>query len=402
MATPPATRTRLTGAALATAVVFFASGAAFATWVSRLPATRDRLDVSTAALGLALLMPGLGSLATMPFTGRLCQRFGSRAVVTGMALPAVALLAVLARLPSIVSVGAALLVWGALYGSWDVAMNVHGSAVELAAGRAWMPRYHASWSVGGITGAGLGALAAKAGLGVSAHFAIAAGVLAAALVVALRFFVDERSLAATEDPAPDSSDDRAQRERKTRLITVNLVLIGVVTLCGTCIEGAAADWLALFLTDERAASDSIAAGGYTIFALAMATSRFLGTPIIERIGRAGAVRIAGFVTGAGILVAVLAPGVAGSYAGAFLWGAGVALVFPAAMSAGGEVPNRSADAIAAVSTIGYAGFLVGPPLIGVLAEHVGLGEALLVLLVLAAGIAVLAPATRPRTVSESR
>jgi MFS family permease len=180
------------------------------------------------------------------------------------------------------------------------------------------------------------------------------------------------------------------------VLTTRLLLVGAVTVCATTIEGAAADWLALLLADERAASDSLAAAGYAVFAVAMATGRFSGTAVAERLGRDGAVRAGGLVCFAGVLLTVLGPGLASVYLGAALWALGVCLVFPAAVSAGGEAPERPADAIAAVTTIGYGGFLIGPPLIGVLAERVGLDRALLVLLVLAAGIAVLAPAVRAR------
>jgi hypothetical protein len=118
--------------------------------------------------------------------------------------------------------------------------------------------------------------------------------------------------------------------------------------------------------------------------------------VSERLGRHGAVRAGGLVSFAGVLVCVLGPGLASAYLGAALWALGVCLVFPAAVSAGGETPGRPADAIAAVTAIGYGGFLLGPPLIGLLADRVGLGRALLVLLVLAGGIAALAPAVRSR------
>jgi fucose permease len=180
------------------------------------------------------------------------------------------------------------------------------------------------------------------------------------------------------------------------VLTGRLLVVGVVTLCATTLEGAAADWLALFLTDERGATASLAAAGYAVFAVAMAGGRFAGTAVAERLGRHGAVRAGGLVSLAGVLLTVLGPGLPAAYLGAALWALGVCLVFPAAVSAGGETPGRPADAIAAVTTIGYGGFLVGPPLIGLLADRVGLGRALLVLLVLAGGIAVLAPAVRSR------
>jgi Major Facilitator Superfamily len=300
-----------------------------------------------------------------------------------------------------------------------VAMNVHGSAVEQRAGREWMPRYHACWSVGGIAGAGFGALAAHAGIPLVLHFAAVAVACTVLVMVALRSFVEDRAQGAEATPAgepgapqppdpvpgPPEGDTSRTRDlappavhnpRRARVLTGRLLLVGVVTLCATTLEGAAADWLALFLTDERGATASLAAFGYAVFAVAMAAGRFSGTAVAERLGRDGAVRAGGLVSFAGVLLTVLGPGLAAAYAGAALWALGVCLVFPAAVSAGGEAPDRPADAIAAVTTIGYGGFLLGPPLIGLLADRVGLGRALLVLLVLAAGIATLAPAVRSR------
>ena len=414
-----ATEPRLRRAALATALVFATNGFLLGSWVARLPATRDRLGASAAELGLVLLAPGIGSLLSMPFSGRWCRRFGSRLVVAATTVAASSVLAALAVVPNLVALGAALFVWGAFYGSWDVAMNVHGSAVEQRAGREWMPRYHACWSVGGIAGAGFGALAAKAGAPLVLHFAAVAVACTVLVMVALRSFVEDRAQGVEATPAgepgasqpphpvpgpPEGETGRTRdlappavhKPRRSRVLTGRLLLVGVVTLCATTLEGAAADWLALFLTDERGATASLAAFGYAVFAVAMAAGRFSGTAVAERLGRDGAVRAGGLVSFAGVLLTVLGPGLPAAYAGAALWALGVCLVFPAAVSAGGEAPDRPADAIAAVTTIGYGGFLLGPPLIGLLADRVGLGRALLVLLVLAAGIATLAPAVRSR------
>jgi predicted MFS family arabinose efflux permease len=446
----PAAEPRLRRAALATALVFAVNGFLLASWVSRLPATRDRLGASAAELGLVLLAPGIGSLLSMPFSGRWCRRFGSRLVVAATTVAGCTALVALAVVPTLVALGLTLFVWGAFYGSWDVAMNVHGSAVEQRAGREWMPRYHACWSVGGIAGAAFGALAAHAHGSLALHFTAVAVLCAALVALALRHFIEDRAervgdrvervgdraegapepdppvpgprapghaevpptggwgpnregsprpetvVAAVHSPGPDPAVGPQPAGGRARVLTGRLLLVGVVTLCATTLEGAAADWLALFLTDERGATGSLAAVGYAVFAVAMAAGRFSGTAVAERLGRDGAVRIGGLVSLAGVLVCVLGPGLAAGYAGAALWALGVCLVFPAAVSAGGETPGRPADAIAAVTAIGYGGFLVGPPLIGLLADHVGLGRALLVLCVLAGGIAALAPAVRSR------
>jgi len=392
----PTADQRLGRAALATALVFAVNGFLLASWVSRLPATRDRLGASAAELGLALLTPGFGSLLSMPFSGRWCRRFGSRAVIATTTVAASLALVALAVVPTLVALGLTLFVWGSFYGSWDVAMNVHGSAVEQRAGREWMPRYHACWSVGGIAGAGFGALAAHAGSPLALHFTVVAVLCAAVVALALRSFIKDR--VGERRPAGDGVLGAVHNpgSRRGRVLTGRLLLVGAVTLCATTLEGAAADWLALFLTDERGATASLAAAGYAVFAVAMAGGRFAGTAVAERLGRHGAVRAGGLVSLAGVLLTVLGPGLPTAYLGAALWALGVCLVFPAAVSAGGETPGRPADAIAAVTTIGYGGFLVGPPLIGLLADRVGLGRALLVLLVLAGGITVLAPAVRSR------
>jgi len=383
--------------------VFAVNGFLLAAWVARLPATRDRLGASAAELGLVLLAPGFGSLLSMPFSGRLCRRFGSRTVVAATTVAASAALALLAVVPTLAVLAVNLFAWGSFYGSWDVAMNVHGSAVEQRAGREWMPRYHACWSVGGIAGAGLGALAAHAGINLPVHFTAVAILCVGLVFVALRSFVKDRAEPPAPIPAPAPAPASApapgvpQRDpARGRVLTGRLLLVGVVTLCATTLEGAAADWLALFLTDERGATASLAAAGYAVFAVAMAGGRFSGTVVAERLGRDGAVRVGGVVSLAGVLLTVTGPGLWAAYLGAALWALGVCLVFPAAVSAGGEEPERPQDAIAAVTTMGYGGFLIGPPLIGLLAEQVGLQRALLVLLVLAAGIAVLAPAVRSR------
>lgn len=380
--------------AFATAAVFLLNATIIAGWVSRLPATRDRLDVSTGVIGVTLLMSGLGSLVAMPFVGRLAARWSSRPLIVVLASLCALCLVLLSVTPDALTTGAVLFVFGMAYGSWDVAMNIHGSYVDRSAGRDYMPRYHAMWSVGAAVGAGLGALAAGLGFGLTLHFAIAALIgCGGAIAVALRFFVDDREPAA--EHVEVVADDGTTSLERPRLLSRRIVLLGVITLCACLLEGAAADWIALYLTDERAATASLAALGYGMWAAAMALSRFSGTTLIARMGRARAVRLAGAVVLSGVIVTLAAPGIYGALGGVLLWGAGVALVFPAAMSAGGETPGRAADGIATVSTIGYGGFLLGPPLIGLVANEIGLGRALWVLPVLGLGIVLLAPIVKP-------
>jgi predicted MFS family arabinose efflux permease len=350
-----------------------------------LPAVRDHLHANPGQLGAALLAMGIGSLLSMPLTGHLCRRFGTRTMVIVTATVSVLLLAALGRADSLLQLTAALFAFGLVFGSWDVSMNVQGSAAETRAGRQWMPRYHACWSAGSILGASLGALAAKAGLDYGAHFALAG--LGAAVVVAigLSLFIDERA----DQPAHHEERTRP----KGRVISKRLIMVGLVVLFATILEGAAADWLAIFLADFRHVSDASAALGFTVFSIAMTVGRVLGTPITERLGRALAVRIGGFLGVAGVLLTIGLPVVWLNYAGALVWAAGICLVFPAGVSAAGE-SARPAESIAMVTTIGYGSILVGPPLIGGLANLVGLNRALFVLVILAGLVAIFAPALR--------
>ncbi len=176
---------------------------------------------------------------------------------------------------------------------------------------------------------------------------------------------------------------------------MRLVALGLLTACTTLGEGAAADWGALFLHDERGASESTAAVGYAVFSCAMAIGRFGGTWALARISRVRALRLSGVVVSAALVLLVAVDLIPLSLAAMAGWGFGMAIVFPAAMSAAAEHSARPAQGIAMVATIGYGGFLVGPPLIGLLAGHVGLGVALWVVAALGVVLFVLAPAASP-------
>jgi MFS family permease len=349
---------------------FAVNGLLFATWVSRLPAVRERLGASEPQLGSVLLCIAIGSLVSMPFTSRLCDRFGVHRVLTVAMLGcAVAFeLAVLA--PSIPTLGAVLFVLGTAFGTWDVAMNSSAHEVEVRTGRPLMPRFHGAFSVGGLSGGALGAVAAGVGLPVPVHMAGAVVVAAAAVLVAVPLLPEPpRDVAADTADVVDSASD-------PRGVPFRLIALGLLTACTTLGEGAAADWGALFLHDERGASESTAALGYAVFCCAMAIGRFGGTWVLSRIERVWALRWSGVAVSTSLVVLVAIDVIPVSLLAMAGWGFGVAIVFPAAMSAAAEHAARPAHGIAVVATIGYGGFLVGPPLIGFLAGHVGLGSAL--------------------------
>ncbi len=373
--------------AWATRIVFATNGLLFATWVSRLPAVKDDLGANERGLGFALLFTAVGSLLAMPFSGRLVQRVGARAVLVACVVVSVLAYPLLALAPDLVVLGAVLFVIGAAVGVWDVAMNVSGHEVEREAGRDLMPGFHAAWSIGSVIGAGVGALAAGADVGPFVHFS---------LMCALTLVVGVASVRIMPEGAEEEVHDTAEGEHHVVSPTGPLIRdrrllgLGVMCFCAAWAEGSANDWLAIMLTDDREASGAVAAAGFAVFSTAMTVGRLGGTAVVSRFGRVRTLRVGALVAAVGVALAVGVPVLPAAFLGALLWGLGIAVGFPLAMTAAGETPGRGPSAIATVATIAYAGFLVGPPLIGTLAHSVGLDHALWVVVALAGGILVLA------------
>jgi MFS family permease len=382
---------RFTRRTVAIAVTFAANGLLFASWVSRIPAVRDRLEISKGELGLAIFGLTVGAIVSMTHTGRLTRRYGGRALPVAVALGGSALVVATAA-PSVAWLAAGLVVAGMGMGVWDVGMNVAAHELERASARPLMPMFHAAFSLGALAGSGLGALAAHADVSVARHVAAVAVVLVVTVVVAWRAVPVDRGAAAPGPGTPTPAPAAGLAER-TRM-GVPLLAIALVTFCAAFGEGAAADWSALFLTDERGASETVAAIGYGVFACAMAGARLAGPLILARTGRTRALRACGTLVAAGVGVLVLAPGQGSALVALLLWGLGASLVFPVSMSAAADLPGDPATSIARASAVGYAGFLAGPPAIGILAEQVGLTGALSV--VALGGIAIVALAGAAR------
>lgn len=376
----------------ATRIVFAGNGALFATWVSRIPAVRDDLGADERGLGFALLFTAVGSLIAMPLSGRMVAAVGARKVITVCVVASVLAYPALGIAPSLVWLGAVLLVVGAGVGVWDVAMNVSAHGVEERAGRTLMPGFHACWSIGSVAGAGMGALAARVGIGPALHFAIGSVVVGGVTLAFLRALPDGRS---GHDPADAVGEHHLPVPTRPVTRDVRLIGLGVMTFCAAWAEGSANDWLALMLADERDASGAAAALGFAAFSAAMTTARIAGNRVVATVGRVRTLRWGSVLGAAGVVLLLAVPTLAVSYAGALLWGLGIALVFPLAMTAAGETPGRGPEAIAMVSTIAYSGFLVGPPLIGTIAHATGLGAALWLVVGLAAGVLVLSRTARP-------
>jgi predicted MFS family arabinose efflux permease len=360
----------------AVTAVFFLNGMVFVSWYSRLPAIQDKLDLGTGALGLALLGAPLGLLVAQPLTGALAATIGSRRVL--MAAP---LMLVAAIAPALAVNGATLalatLTVGAANGALDVSMNVEGLAVERAGTKRIFNSLHAAFSFGALTGAALGGLAASAGLKPLPHLAIVVVVGAAAGRVAAL------GLPAAEVEPPARGPRFARPSRR-------LAALGAIAFCALLAEGAVFDWSGIFMRREAGSGFGLAPAGLAAFNLAMGFGRLTADGVAERIG---SVRLGGagaLIAAAGLGTALLLAAPAGAIAGFAVMGAGLAAVFPLALRAAGYDPAISGPAVAAVSSVGYTGLLTGPPVIGLLAEGLGLTGALACVCALLAIAAALA------------
>ncbi|HEX4471866.1 MAG TPA: MFS transporter [Nocardioides sp.] len=380
--TPPAT-----GARRAVALVFGLNGFCFATLASRVPDLRGSLDLSNGALGALLLSVAIGSMAGMPVSGHLIERWGAGAVVRLGALADLGGLVVAGAFATAGSApGAAvgLLAYGFGTGVWDVAMNVDGAAVERELGRSIMPRFHAGWSLGTFTGAGVGAVAAGLGIPLAVHYAVAP-----ALAVAVALVASRRLL-----PASESGAEQAAAASGSAWLEPRTLAIGLMVLAFTLAEGAANDWLALGLIDGYDARHWVGVLGFALFVATMTLGRLGGPIVLDRFGRAPSMLASALAATVGVLTVVWSGVAALAVVGIVLWGFGAALGFPVGMSAAGDDPARAARRVSVVSTIGYGAFLAGPPLLGFVGDHVGTLRSLLVIAIAMVPAAVLVSSVR--------
>jgi MFS family permease len=307
----------------------------------------------------------IGALISQPTTGWVIGKVGSRKVTTVMAFANCAALVLPGFAPSLPLLMVALFIFGASNGGLDVAMNAQAALVERRYGRPIMNSFHAMWSVGGLMGAAIGGLVASRGLAAGPHFVIAAAVGIAIMLVAVRSLI------------PDGPSQAASHEPAFAMPTRALIPMGIVALCALICEGAIGDWGAIYLREGLGSTAAVAAAGYAFFALTMAGGRFAGDWLATRFAPGNVVRAGGGLVVAGIGLALISTVPAIAIVGYGLVGAGVSTIFPLIMSAAARTPGVApGTGIAAMATTGYTGFLLGPPLIGGLAEFFTLRGAL--------------------------
>jgi MFS family permease len=340
--------------------VFFLNGACFSAWYGRLPAIQQELDLSPGELGIALFGAPAGLLVAQPIAGALAVRHGSRPIVAAAPLYLAAVVLPALAVDMVTLLLAAVVV-GAANGVLDIAMNTQGVEVERAAGKRLFSSLHAAFSFGALAGAGIAAAAAGAGVDPLPHLAANAAVAAAVSVVLARGLVRD------EGAAGGPSFARPSRR---------LAALGAIAFCALLAEGSVYDWSGVYMSTETGASAGVAPLALAACSLTMGVGRLAGDAVAERIGTATAVRAGALIgaSGLGLALARPVPGVA--ILGFAVLGIGLSVVFPLTLRAAGVHSAAAGPALAAVSTVGYAGFLAGPPLIGVLADATGLREAL--------------------------
>lgn len=368
-------------ARLGTSLVFFITGVGHGTWAPRLAEIKDKIGASDGQLGLALLMLGIGALIAMPITGSLVGRVGSRgismisAVAHGLAFPLIAFAW------DRISLGCAMMLYGLAIASLDVAMNVQATEIEERYNRPIMSSFHGLFSVGDMVGALGAGLAATLALGLGPHFIIAASVALLAGIYGCRLMI----------ASPEAENKNGGKTPAFVRPSGVLVLVGLIGFAALLAEGSVGDWSAVYLSEYQGADTQTAAFALTAFALSMAIMRFLGDGLVARFGAFAMLQISGLLAATGLIVTLVTTAPMIAIIGYGITGLGLAVLFPVALSVAPKVSGMSTGAaVASVATLGYGGFLVGPPVIGLVADEIGLPLALGIVVALVATIPLLA------------
>jgi MFS family permease len=363
---------------IAVSAMFFFMGFIFASWASRIPVYKNQFHLNEAELGTVLFMLPLGSFIALPFAGWSVDRFGSRimGVIStsgyGLALYA------LSQTQTSFSLSVMLFIFGFVGDTVNISMNTQALDLQTAYRRPILSSFHALWSLGALSGALLGGWTLKTQIDTEMHFLMVA-IAVGALCFWSWFYLMPH-------------DGRKEKGKKLlALPDRSLLVIGAVCLCCTLCEGAMADWSALYYNQVKVDATTISTTGFTAYVLMMAMGRFSGDRLVIAMGYRKVLILDGIFVAGGMALALALKQPWLVIAGFGLVGFGVSTVIPIAYTAAAKSETMKASvALAAVSTIGFTGFLIGPPLIGFIAHEIGLRAALALVILLGIVIIVLA------------
>lgn len=402
MTTTSLPRGRVVSARTAVFVVFTLAGVAFASWASRIADAKAGLDLTAGQLGATLFAMSVGSMISMPSTGRVAERFGVVPTIrTGLLVNVVGFAVVGAGvdlLESRLVVALGLFLIGSGVGVWDVAMNLEGASVERLLGQTVMPQFHAAFSGGTVASALLGSGMSWAAVPLLPHLLGSALLVTACGFWALRSFLPreaekdpaeaapgevDSAEAASGGSAPTSPSDAAQPaaggappKPRSAWLEPRTLLIGLVTLVAAFTEGTANDWLAVAFVEGHGLPAWAGVLAFATFLSFMTVGRLLGTRWLDTYGRVPVLRATLGLAVVGSLLVIFGNAWL-AFVGAAVWGVGVSLGFPVGMSASADDPRRAGARMSVVATIGYLAFIAGPPLLGFLGDHVGVLRSLL-------------------------
>jgi len=363
---------------IAVSALFFLTGLCFSSWASRIPAIQEKLHLSEGALGAMLLAPPIGSILSMPIAGLLVGKYGSRNVLMVAGLLYAIILPTLGVAATSWQLFACLILFGFCGNMANIAVNTQAVLVEAMYGRSVMASFHGLWSLGGFTGASIGSAMAAMSIVPYQHFLVITVLATIIVAFSIRHAV-------THD-APTSGEKSPLFAWPDKV----LLILGVIAFCSMICEGTMFDWSGVYFKKVIGAPDKTAGLGYNAFMSTMAAFRFIADWLTVRFGTKRMLQLSGGLTALGLLLAVLLPYFGTAILGFLLVGAGVSSVVPLVYSAAGRSKTMPPGmALAAVSTIGYLGFLAGPPLIGFVAQATSLRISFSIIAIMGISIAVM-------------
>ncbi len=341
---------------LAVAIFYFCQGLCFASWASRIPDIKQALHLSEAGLGSILLALPVGQLLTLPFSGRLVTKYGSKTILSFAIILYALELTNLGWATEAWQLALALFVFGVCGNLCNIAVNTQGVGAEKVYARPIMSSFHGAWSIAGFTGALIGLLMVNLHLTPHQHF-----FMVAALVIAITFFAKHYLIA--------GKTEAGEKKKLFSKPDTVLMQLGIIGFCSMAAEGAMFDWSGVYFKEVVLAPSKLVIVGYASFMVMMATGRFVGDKVIARLGRKRTLKLNGILICTGLMVAVVFPYLITATIGFLIVGFGVSCVVPTVYSAAGRHPNVPPGmALASVSSISFLGFLMGPPLIGYIAQ----------------------------------
>ncbi len=342
---------------IAVSLFFFSQGLAFSSWASRIPTIKSALGISEGQLGTLLLMMPIGQLCTMALSGKLVAKYGSKNVLKIVVLIYPLILCFIGLAQNFYQLGAVLFLFGVIGNMCNISVNTQGVEVEKIYGKSIMSSFHGAWSIAGFTGALIGLLMMNIHISTFYHFVIIYA------IIVLNWFLNKKYLVESL-PAP-------KQEKKSIFSKpdITLVQLGVIGFLSMATEGAMFDWSGVYFQNIVKAPQNLVILGYASFMVMMATGRFVGDYFISRFGKQRIMQISGLLMFSGLMLSVFVPQLIVCTLAFMMVGLGVACNVPTVYSVAGK--NKKVNpgvALAMVSSISFLGFLMGPPLIGYIAE----------------------------------